>query len=134
MAVAPRAAHPRARDAVDFAESGAERARGMGAAIEEGQVRLRRSDFAPRRTSAELIAEKGAARVARGSRATAASARRRAVPNEADERLWYLLLRLPADGGDLRGGTEDRRDISAATDRAHLELGLMWSRAHRAPR
>ncbi len=117
--------------AVDVAEAGAERIRaGMDAAIEEGRVRLRRSDFAPHSDFwLELI---GGDRAQRAWRAPHEPPPRapdaRAVTNEADERdYWYLPLRLPEDlAGDERAEGRDVvvvADVSAATDRAHLELG-----------
>ena len=116
---------------VDLDEAGAERVRaGMGAAIEEGRVRLRRSDFAPRSDFwLELI---GGDRSQHAWRAPHEPPPRapdaREVIGEADERdYWYVPLHLPealfadaeAEGIDL----VIVADVSAATDRAHLELG-----------
>ncbi|MEC7523218.1 MAG: VIT domain-containing protein [Myxococcota bacterium] len=116
---------------VDVDEAGAEHVRaGMGAAIEEGRVRLRRSDFAPRADFwLELDAAEGPQRAWQAPhdpppRAPDAPP----VIGEADERdYWYLPLRLPdalfdearEEGLDLVVVA----DVSAATDRAHLELG-----------
>ncbi|HJL17175.1 MAG TPA: VIT domain-containing protein [Sandaracinaceae bacterium LLY-WYZ-13_1] len=117
--------------AVDLEDAGAERVRaGMGAAIEEGRVRLRRSDFAPR-SDFWLELDGGPA----GQRAWRApheppprAPDAQAVVGEADERdYWYLPLRLPEalfedasrEGMDL----VIVADVSAATDRSHLELG-----------
>ncbi len=117
--------------AVDLSRSGAERVRaGLDAAIEEGEVRLRRSDFAPRSDFwLELI---GGQREQRAWRAPHEPPPRapdaREVTNEADERdYWYLPLRLPESLGEsARAQGTDLviiADVSAATDRAHLELG-----------
>ena len=117
--------------AVDLADAGAEHVRaGMGAAIEEGEVRLRRSDFAPR--SDFWLELTGTERAQRAWRAPHEPPPRapdaRQVVNEADERdYWYLPLRLPEALAE-RAASEGRdlvivADVSAATDRAHLELG-----------
>ncbi len=117
--------------AVDVEDAGATRLRaGLGASIEDGRVRLRRSDFAPRADFwLELPGE------ATGQRAWLApheppprAPDARAVVGEADERdYWYLPLRLPdalfADDAEEPLRVVVVADVSAATDRAHLELG-----------
>ncbi len=117
--------------AVDVEEAGVERMRaGMGAAVEGGRVRLRRSDFAPR--SDFWLELSGPVQPQRAWRAPHEPPPRapdaRAMVGEADERdYWYLPLRLPerlfesarVDGVDLVIVV----DVSAGTDRSHLELG-----------
>lgn len=117
--------------AVDIEEAGVEHMRaGMGAAVEEGRVRLRRSDFAPR--SDFWLELSGPVQDQRAWRAPHEPPPRapdsREVFGEADERdYWYLPLRLPerlfadarAEGVDLVIVV----DVSAATERSHLELG-----------
>jgi Ca-activated chloride channel family protein len=116
----------------DVAASGAERVRaGMGAQVEEGAVRIRRSDFRPRADFwMELVGGEGATQRAWTAehepppRAPDA----RAIANEADERDYFFLpLVLPAA---LAPAQQARgldlvivADASAATDRSHLELG-----------
>ncbi len=116
----------------DVAEAGAERVRaGMGAQVEEGAVRIRRSDFTPRADFwMELVG--GEAHPQRAWIAEHEPPPRApdapAMPNEADERdFFYLPLVLPAE---LAGETDTETldvvivaDVSAATDRSHLELG-----------
>ncbi|MGE0784566.1 MAG: TonB family protein [Sandaracinaceae bacterium] len=116
----------------DVADAGAERVRaGMGATVEEGAVRIRRSDFVPRSDFwLELV----------GPAATTQTAWRapheppprapdaRAIPNEADERdYFYLPLVLPTSlatsESDVPLDVVVIADVSAATDRTHLELG-----------
>jgi len=123
--------------AVDVEEAGVERMRaGMGAAVEEGRVRLRRSDFAPR--SDFWLELNGPAQPQRAWRAPHEPPPRapdaRVVVGEADERdYWYMPLRLPerlfenarADGVDL----VIVADVSAGTDRSHLELGRSMTEA-----
>jgi len=117
--------------AVDVEEAGVERLRaGMGAAVEEGRVRLRRSDFAPRSDFwLELVGDTPGQRAWQAPHEPPPRAPdARTVVGEADERAyWYLPLRLPerlfedarAEGVDLVIVT----DVSAGTDRAQLELG-----------
>jgi Ca-activated chloride channel family protein len=116
---------------VDVENAGHERIRaGMGAAIEQGRVRLRRSDFAPR--SDFWLELEGGAQAQRAWQAAHEPPPRapdaREVPHEADERdYWFLPLRLPerlaesarSQGSDL----VIVADVSAGTDRAQLELG-----------
>ena len=105
---------------------------GMGAEVEGNTVQLRRSDFRPRADFwMELLDEDGGDTL-RAWRADHQPPQRdpnaRAITNEADERdYWYLPVVLPA-----RLATENRpegidlvivADVSAATDRSHLELG-----------
>jgi tetratricopeptide (TPR) repeat protein len=116
----------------DVAASGAERVRaGMGAQVEEGAVRIRRSDFRPRADFwMELVGGEGSTQRAWTAehepppRAPDA----RAIPNEADERDYFFLpLVLPTTMAHARaaGGIDlvIVADVSAATDRSHLELG-----------
>ncbi len=115
----------------DVSDSGAEHVRaGMGAQVEHGAVRIRRSDFRPRADFwMELVggeAETQRAWTARHEpppRAPDAPA----MPNEADERdYFYLPLVLPASlaGQDAEGlDLVVLEDVSAGTDRSHLELG-----------
>ncbi len=116
---------------VDLDEAGADRVRaGMGAAIEEGRVRLRRSDFAPRSDFwLELIGGRRPQRAWRAAHeAPPRAPNSRAIANEADERdYWYLPLRIPESFAE-EASTEGVdlvivADASAATDRSHLELG-----------
>ena len=116
----------------DVSEAGAERVRaGMGAQVEEGAVRIRRSDFRPRADFwMELVGGEGETQRAWTAehepppRAPDAAA----VPNEADERDYFFLpLILPASLAPAdRGEGLDLvivADVSAGTDRSHLELG-----------
>ncbi len=105
---------------------------GLGATVADGRVELRRSDFAPRSDLwLELVpAGTDAPRAYRASHAPPQRAPgSRAVVNEADERdYWYLPLRLPerlfATETQARGlDVVVVADVSAATDRSHLELG-----------
>ncbi|MBX3270276.1 MAG: hypothetical protein KF729_08440 [Sandaracinaceae bacterium] len=117
--------------AVDVDEAGVERLRaGMGAAVEGGRVRLRRSDFAPHADFwLELHGATGGQRAWRAPHEPPPRAPdARAVPGEADERdYFYLPLRLPerlfaearAEGVDVVLVV----DVSAGNDRTHLELG-----------
>ncbi len=117
--------------AIDVEEAGVERlAAGMGASVEGGRVRLRRSDFAPRSDFwLELHGPDAGLRAWRAPHEPPPRAPdAREVVGEADERdYFYLPLRLPerlfaearAEGVDL----VIVADVSAATDRAHLELG-----------
>lgn len=117
--------------AVDVEETQVESMRaGMGAAVEGGRVRLRRSDFAPR--SDFWLELNGAATGQRAWQAPHEPPPRapdaRAIVGEADERdYWYLPLHLPeALFEDARAEGVDLvivADVSAATERAHLELG-----------
>lgn len=116
----------------DVEESGAERVRaGMGAEVRKGAVHIRRSDFVPRADFwMELVGGEGdtqRAWVAEHEPPPRAPDAR-SVPNEADERDYFFLpLVLPealgpverADGLDL----VIVADVSAGTDRSHLELG-----------
>ncbi|MFK7985439.1 MAG: VIT domain-containing protein [Sandaracinaceae bacterium] len=116
---------------VDLEGAAAQHVRaGMGAAIEEGRVALRRSDFAPHADFwLELDGGEPSQRAWRADhepppRAPDAAA----VFGEADERdYWYLPLRLPQDlFADAQSDGVDLvivADVSAATDREHLELG-----------
>ncbi|MCA9608297.1 MAG: hypothetical protein KC619_21960, partial [Myxococcales bacterium] len=117
--------------AIDVEEAGVERlAAGMGAAVEGGRVRLRRSDFAPR--SDFWLELHGPEQGLRAWRAPHEPPPRapdaRTVVGEADERdYFYLPLRLPERlFADARAEGVDVvivADVSAATDRSHLELG-----------
>jgi Ca-activated chloride channel family protein len=116
----------------DLAHAGAARVRaGMGATIERDSVVLRRSDFRPR-SDLWLEIFDAAQAPQRAYRAAHEPPPRapgsRAIVHEADERdYWYLPLVLPerlgeaarAEGLDLVVVA----DVSAATDRSHLELG-----------
>ncbi len=116
----------------DVAAAGASRIRaGLGATVERDRVELRRSDFAPR---SDLWLElTPSADTQRAYRAAHVPPQRapgsRIVVNEADERdYWYLPLRLPAsiftEPADAHGlDVVIVADVSAGTDRAHLELG-----------
>ncbi|HJL20404.1 MAG TPA: VIT domain-containing protein, partial [Sandaracinaceae bacterium LLY-WYZ-13_1] len=117
--------------AADVADAGAERVRaGMGATVDQGAVRIRRSDFRPRADFwLELVGGAGETQRAWTAphepppRAPGAT-----VPNEADERdYFYLPLVLPASlAADAEEGPLDLvvlADVSAGTDRSHLELG-----------
>ncbi len=116
---------------VDVAEAGADRVRaGMGAIVEQGAVRIRRSDFRPRSDFwLELVG--GAATTQRAWRAPHEPPPRApdapAMPNEADERdYFYLPLVLPSSLAPDAIDAVDLvilADVSAATDRSHLELG-----------
>ncbi|MFK7985117.1 MAG: TonB family protein [Sandaracinaceae bacterium] len=117
---------------VDVEASGAQRVRaGMGALVEEGAVRIRRSDFRPRADFwLELVGTD-----AQQARAWTAPHRppprapdAAEVPNEADERdYFYLPLILPTtladDATDEPLDLVILADVSAGTDRSHLELG-----------
>ena len=119
----------------DLRGGGARRVRaGMGATVEDGAVLLRRSDFRPRADFwMELLPEEtegsdrqGAYRA--GHEPPERAPGSRAVPSEADERdYYYLPLVLPEDlaGEQSRLGFDlvVVADVSAATDRSHLELG-----------
>ncbi len=116
----------------DVSEAGAARVRaGLGASFEGDQVVLRRSDFSPRSDLwVELTPAAEDAQLA--YRAPHVPPERapgsRAVVNEQDERdYWYVPLRLPDTlfAGEAAPGLDlvILEDVSAATDRAHLELG-----------
>ncbi|HHH28760.1 MAG TPA: hypothetical protein ENK57_10510, partial [Polyangiaceae bacterium] len=118
---------------VDVAEAEAASVRaGMGAVVEFGAVRIRRSDFRPRSDFwLELVGEADAQTGQRAWRAPhrppARAPGASPPPNEADERdYFYLPLVLPES---LSGAPVDSvdlvilADVSAATDRSHLELG-----------
>ncbi len=121
----------------DLAHAGAARVRaGMGARVEGQAVVLRRSDFRPLGDLwLELLdgeAEDAEAQGQRAYRAVHEAPERapdaRAIVHEADERdYWYLPLRLPPALTEAasRGGLDlvVVADVSAGTDRAHLELG-----------
>ncbi|MEM9190236.1 MAG: VIT domain-containing protein [Myxococcota bacterium] len=105
---------------------------GMEAEVTPGQVRVRRSDFRPTADLWLELIESGAPLQRAWTAAHSPPLRdpnARAVPAEADENdYWYLPLRLtetllgveelPA-GIDIVVVT----DVSAGTDRSHLELG-----------
>lgn len=106
---------------------------GLGATVESARVELRRSDFSPRSDLwMEIVPrETGTQHAYRAAHVPPARAPgSRIVVNEADERdYWYLPLRLPEH---LFTATTDQArgldvvivaDVSAGTDRAHLELG-----------
>ncbi|MEZ4336627.1 MAG: VIT domain-containing protein, partial [Sandaracinaceae bacterium] len=105
---------------------------GLGARVEGRVVRLRRSDFLPRADFwLDLVGGPDPRPAQRAWRAPheppeRASAMRPGT-READERdYFYLPLVLPDDvGGALADGLDVVviADVSAATDRAHLELG-----------
>lgn len=114
---------------VDLGETGASRVRaGLGAVREGRAVRLRRSDFVPRGDFwIELFAD--APRAQRAWRARHEPPPRdpetRAIPNEADERDYWVAP-IVLDGGEAASEGLDVvivADVSAGTDRAHLELG-----------
>ncbi len=107
---------------------------GLGATVDGTRVELRRSDFAPRSDLwMEIVPRQAdAQRAYRASHVPPARAPgSRIVVNEADERdYWYLPLRLPEhlfaayDDEQARGvDLVIALDVSAGTDRAHLELG-----------
>ncbi len=116
----------------DVSESGAQRVRaGMGAQVERGAVRIRRSDFRPRADFwMELVGGEG--EVQRAWTAAHEPPPRApdapAMPKEADEHdYFYLPLVLPAAlaSAEQAPGIDlvILEDVSAATDRSHLELG-----------
>ncbi|MCZ7683554.1 MAG: VIT domain-containing protein [Sandaracinaceae bacterium] len=114
---------------VDLGETSASRVRaGLGAVREGRAVRLRRSDFVPRGDFwIELFAD--APRAQRAWRARHEPPPRdpetRAIPNEADERDYWVAP-IVLDGGEAASEGLDVvivADVSAGTDRAHLELG-----------
>ncbi|MEC7519980.1 MAG: AgmX/PglI C-terminal domain-containing protein [Myxococcota bacterium] len=115
----------------DVREAGAERVRaGMGAVVEDGAVRIRRSDFRPRSDFwLELIGGEGETQRAWTAPylPPARAPNTPAMPNEADEHgFFYLPLVLPTSLGGERAEAMDLvvlADVSAATDRSHLELG-----------
>jgi hypothetical protein len=105
---------------------------GLGATVEADRVELRRSDFSPRADLwMELVPR--AADAQRAYRAPHLPPSRapgsRIVVNEADERdYWYLPLRLPDSLFEAPADAQGLdvvivADVSAGTDRAHLELG-----------
>jgi len=118
---------------VDVAEAEAERVRaGMGAVVEQGAVRIRRSDFRPRSDFwLELVPPADATPGQRAWQAPHEPPARApdapAMPNEADERdYFYLPLVLPESLSAAPVDSVDLvilADVSAATDRSHLELG-----------
>ncbi len=116
----------------DVAASGASRIRaGLGATVESDRVELRRSDFSARSDLwLELTPRAADAQHAYEAAHTppARAPDSRIVVNEADERdYWYLPLRLPDSlfTSDEATGLDVviALDVSAGTDRAHLELG-----------
>ncbi|MCC7541775.1 MAG: VWA domain-containing protein, partial [Deltaproteobacteria bacterium] len=120
--------------AVDLEEAGAQRVRaGMGATVEANQVLLRRSDFRPRSDFLLELVDGGAtANRLRAYQSPYERPRRapgsRTITNEADERdFFYLPVVLPQSlaAARERGGIDVVvvADVSAATDRSHLELG-----------
>ena len=116
---------------VDVRNAGAEEVRaGMGAVVEDGAVRIRRSDFRPRSDFwLELVGGEGATQRAwtAAYMPPARAPNTPAMPNEADERaFFYLPLVLPTSLGGESAEAIDLvvlADVSAATDRSHLELG-----------
>ena len=119
----------------DVSAAGASRIRaGLGATVDRDRVELRRSDFSPRSDLwMEIVPAAAEAQLAyRAAHEPPARAPgSRIVVNEADERdYWYLPLRLPhslftASDASAASGLDVVivADVSAATDRAHLELG-----------
>ncbi len=117
----------------DVAEAEATSVRaGMGAVVEQGAVRIRRSDFQPRADFwLELVAPADQSSTQRAWQAPhdppARAPDAAAMPNEADERdYFYLPLVLPESLSSAPVGSVDLvilADVSAATDRSHLELG-----------
>jgi len=115
----------------DVADAGAESVRaGMGALVGEGAVRIRRSDFRPRADFwLELVG--GQQETQRAWRAPHEPPPRAPdapeMPGEADEHdYFYLPLVLPTDLTDQPIDAVDLvviADVSAGTDRSHLELG-----------
>jgi Ca-activated chloride channel family protein len=119
----------------DLRDAGASSVRaGLGATVDSARVELRRSDFSPRSDLwMELVPRTATTQQAyRAAHVPPARAPgSRIVVNEADERdYWYLPLRLPER---LFAGHDEEQargldvvivaDVSAGTDRAHLELG-----------
>jgi tetratricopeptide (TPR) repeat protein len=104
---------------------------GLGATVESDRVELRRSDFSPRSDLwLELTPRAADAQHAYQAAHTppARAPGSRIVVNEADERdYWYLPLRLPESlftSAETTGlDVVIVADVSAGTDRAHLELG-----------
>ncbi|MDQ3033219.1 MAG: hypothetical protein M3Y87_12445, partial [Myxococcota bacterium] len=133
MAAGDRAPHVQEMSFVaDLSRAGASEVRaGMGAVVENDSVVLRRSDFRPR-SDLWLELEGTTARAQHAYRAVHQPPPRapgsRTIVHEADERdYWFLPLELPADLGE-RARAEGMdlvvvADVSAATDRSHLELG-----------
>ncbi|MGF1464622.1 MAG: TonB family protein [Sandaracinaceae bacterium] len=114
----------------DVSGSGAERVRaGLGATVDAGRVELRRSDFRPHADFwLELVGGEGEVQRAWTAphepppRAPGAPA----PLEEADESdFLYLPLRLPIPEDDAQGPIDAVVvvDVSAATERGHLELG-----------
>ncbi|UJR84828.1 AgmX/PglI C-terminal domain-containing protein [Sandaracinus amylolyticus] len=134
MGAGERAPHVQEMSFVaDLARAGASHVRaGMGAVVEGDSVVLRRSDFRPRSDLWLELTSQDEARAQRAYRARHEPPPRapgsRAIVHEADERdYWFLPLRLPARLTERAGeGGIDLvvvADVSAATDRSHLELG-----------
>jgi Ca-activated chloride channel family protein len=106
---------------------------GFGAEVESGVVQLRRSDFLPHSDFWLELDDASAPEGLHAARADHVPPPRdptsRAIPNEADERdYYYVPIVLPASVlPEGRGaGPIDLvivADVSAATDRPHLELG-----------
>ncbi len=108
---------------------------GMGAIAERDSVVFRQSDFRPRSDLWIELEGQRSSPAARSQHAYRAAHRApprapgaRAIVHESDERdYWFLPLELP---NDLRVSAHDEgmdwvivADVSAATDRSHLELG-----------
>ncbi len=105
---------------------------GLGAAIEGTSVELRQSDVRPRADFWLELIDADSPEVLTAERAPHQPPQRapgsRVITNEADERdYWYLPVVLPES---LFGEQQDEgidvivvADVSAATDRSHLELG-----------
>jgi len=117
----------------DLSQAGVKTLRaGLGAAIEDQAVELRLSDVRPRADFWLELVDEEIPTMLTAQRATHRPPQRapgsRIITNEADERdYWYLPVVLPdaifegqdADAIDLVVVA----DVSAATDRSHLELG-----------
>ncbi|AKF11715.1 AgmX/PglI C-terminal domain-containing protein [Sandaracinus amylolyticus] len=134
MGAGDRAPHVQEMSFVaDLARAGAPHVRaGMGAVVEGDSVVLRRSDFRPRSDLWLELTSDESGRAQRAYRARHEPPPRapgsRAIVHEADERdYWFLPLRLPARLTERtsEGGIDlvVVADVSAATDRSHLELG-----------
>jgi TonB family protein len=106
---------------------------GFGAEVESGVVQLRRSDFLPHSDFWLELADNALPESLHASRADHVPPPRdptsRAIPNEADERDYYYVpvvlpaSVLPEGGGHGPIDLVIVADVSAATDRPHLELG-----------
>jgi Ca-activated chloride channel family protein len=106
---------------------------GFGAEVENGVVQLRRSDFLPHSDFWLELRETELPGALHASRADHVPPPRdptsRAIPNEADERDYYFVpvvipaSVLPEGSGAGPIDLVIVADVSAATDRPHLELG-----------